>query len=433
MIMCMDDKINNITFNALAQPAIPEPRTIRTGDAMRRELYAWRLTADATGAIAVIVVVGSRARDAVAELNPRARDISTGAVKRATLVFQGQEIDDVLLVCRSAETFEIHAHGGIAVVEQILTALRTVGAIVPDEPAALADVLPGNEEVESPEYSSAPAILREILATLPMVDNPFVLRLLACQHIAGLAGWAGKAQHELSVRPRVQSLWSVQVQAQWLVRKSAYLRHFLQPPRIVLIGPPNAGKSTLLNVLAGRCASITSTVAGTTRDWVDVTIRLTAGAVSLNAVVVDTAGLRTTNDPLEQEAIRRSHQQTQHAEVVVVVLDGTTESIPVLPPPVELSDGSSPAWIYVINKIDQPVRMEFGKLSERGTTVQVSALCGDGIGELHAAIVETLGLGYCAANTPWVWTLRQRRILEALTVAKTLPDAERMLSELCAI
>ncbi|MGC8624874.1 MAG: GTPase [Phycisphaerae bacterium] len=390
------------------------------------------MTASGTGAIAVIAVGGSRAGDAVAELYPQAKHLSTGGVKRATLVFQGQEIDDALIVCRTAINFEIHAHGGVAVVEQILAALRAAGATVSDAPLAHGDWLLDDDVATAQHYSSAPAILREVLETLPTVDNLFTLRLLTCQHTTGLAAWARKSIMQLQTLSQAQALWLVESQAQWIMRRSSYLRHFLQAPRIVLIGEPNAGKSTLLNALAGRSASITSTVAGTTRDWVDVTIRLTADAVSLNAIVVDTAGLRPTNDPLEQEAIRRSHQQTRRADVVVVVLDGSTELIPVLPPTAEPWRGESPAWIYAINKMDRPLRMDPRKVSSRGRAVQVSALCGDGIDELHAAILETLGLGNCTADTPWVWTPRQRRILDALAAAETTRAAEQLFSELSA-
>ena len=267
-------------------------------------VYAGRITAMAAGAIAVIAVVGVAARHSVAELCSRVKNIPVKGISRATLMFQGQAIDDALIVCRDEQHFEIHAHGGTAVVEQILAALQSTGATVRDPfDMILPDQAIGRHQHSSP----APAILNEGLAALPGVNNVYAVRLLAGQHEQGLAAWAARGVKCLKAASDSKPLWRVQTQAQWIMERSCFFRHFLKPPRIALIGQPNAGKSTLLNALAGRPASITSEVAGTTRDWVDVTIRLTAEDISLNAVVVDTAGMRETDDPLEIESILRSH------------------------------------------------------------------------------------------------------------------------------
>lgn len=86
---------------------------------------------------------------------------------------------------------------------------------------------------------------------------------------------------------------------------------------IVILGPPNAGKSSLLNALAGREAAIVSDRAGTTRDVIELHLDLGGYPVTL----VDTAGLRETNDPIEAEGIRRARARADQADLALVLLD----------------------------------------------------------------------------------------------------------------
>lgn len=86
---------------------------------------------------------------------------------------------------------------------------------------------------------------------------------------------------------------------------------------IVILGPPNAGKSSLLNALAGREAAIVSDRAGTTRDVIELHLDLGGYPVTL----VDTAGLRATDDPIEAEGIRRARARADQADLALVLLD----------------------------------------------------------------------------------------------------------------
>src|SRR5207253_1249559 len=119
--------------------------------------------------------------------------------------------------------------------------------------------------------------------------------------------------------------------------------------RAAIIGRPNAGKSSLLNQLLGRDRAIVSPIPGTTRD----TIEETANIRGLPVVFIDTAGLRTARDEIEQEGIRRSRQSLQQAEVILHVVDSSE-------PFTEEGDGNYFAEldgkkrILVLNKADLP-------------------------------------------------------------------------------
>ncbi|HUC10785.1 MAG TPA: tRNA uridine-5-carboxymethylaminomethyl(34) synthesis GTPase MnmE [Stellaceae bacterium] len=112
---------------------------------------------------------------------------------------------------------------------------------------------------------------------------------------------------------------------------------------IAIVGPPNAGKSSLLNRIARREAAITSPIPGTTRDIVEVAIDLAGYPV----ILADTAGLRESNDPIEQEGLRRAHRRAAEAEIRLFVFDART--------PADAAGAAAwpgPDTIVVANKID---------------------------------------------------------------------------------
>ena len=135
-----------------------------------------------------------------------------------------------------------------------------------------------------------------------------------------------------------------------------------------MIGSPNVGKSSLLNALLGKERAIVTDIAGTTRDLIDEEMRLK----DLVVRVTDTAGIRVSDDVIEQEGIRRSHKAASDADVVVLVLDATrSEQEPSI---------THPHLLKVWNKSDLA----------RGGSPAVSAKTGEGIAELKELLYERL-------------------------------------------
>lgn len=110
-----------------------------------------------------------------------------------------------------------------------------------------------------------------------------------------------------------------------------------------IVGPPNAGKSTLLNALAAREVAIVSPLPGTTRDVLEVRLDLDGVPVTL----LDTAGLRETGDPVEAEGVRRARDRAASADLVIELIDATSPSPPPLPPGRE-----APMVLRVASKVD---------------------------------------------------------------------------------
>jgi tRNA modification GTPase len=187
------------------------------------------------------------------------------------------------------------------------------------------------------------------------------------------------------------------------VRQGRALRDGLH---VVIAGRPNAGKSSLLNALAGFDAAIVTEVPGTTRDLLRERIHVDG----LPIHVVDTAGLRDTDDVIEIEGLRRARIEMSHADLVLYVVDATRGFI----------DGelaqlpAGTASVVVWNKSDLAGAKRPPKLEDR-PAIALSALTGDGMPALREQLKAAAGY----QSESGAWSAR-RRHLDALARAQSL-------------
>lgn len=185
------------------------------------------------------------------------------------------------------------------------------------------------------------------------------------------------------------------------------LRSVREGFRIAILGPPNAGKSSLMNRLARREAAIVSPVAGTTRDVVEVRLNLAGYPVW----VADTAGLREASDAIEAEGVRRALARAEEADLRVWVFDstqsGTTGNVSR-----ETSAGAVPREgdLTVLNKADLAGSAS-GKPGFRDEFV-VSAKTGAGFDALEQRLVEIVRERLDADEAPLVTRARHRELVE---------------------
>jgi tRNA modification GTPase len=172
---------------------------------------------------------------------------------------------------------------------------------------------------------------------------------------------------------------------------------------VAIVGPPNAGKSSLLNQLARREAAITSPVAGTTRDVIEVAVDLAGYPV----VLADTAGLRDSADIVEQEGLRRAVARAGSAELRLFVYDAGRQRD---------AEGAAawpgPETLVVANKID--LGGNAGRLPPGA--FGISALTGEGIPALLDALATRIAATYDVA-APLLTRARHREALEAAAAA----------------
>ncbi len=145
---------------------------------------------------------------------------------------------------------------------------------------------------------------------------------------------------------------------------------------IALVGKPNAGKSTLLNSLLGEDRAIVTDVPGTTRDLVEG-ISIWGGQ---KVRLVDTAGLRDSNDPIESEGIKRARKITTEADVVLFIIDSTEKDLTEERQMYDALDTDK--GIVVFNKVDQCAKVKKVPFSNGEVSVEISALTGAGCSEL---------------------------------------------------
>jgi tRNA modification GTPase len=165
---------------------------------------------------------------------------------------------------------------------------------------------------------------------------------------------------------------------------------------VAIAGPPNVGKSTLMNQLARREVAIVSPYAGTTRDVIEIHLDLDGYPVT----VIDTAGIRETDDPVEQEGVRRARARAAEADLVLWLADDEGGRIN--------QSGDAPVW-PVRNKID----LGHVAAGNRGTSreFRISAVRGDGLSDLVDALVGFAEAFFGATEDGLITRERQRRLL----------------------
>lgn len=315
-------------------------------------------------AIAVIRISGPNAASAPALL--RAACPPAGQFSVARLYHDGQVIDQALLLFmkgpRSStgeDVCEIHCHGSRAVIDALVAQLAAGEGFRMAYPGEFTrrGFMNGKMDLSAVEGladlidAETPAQLHQAWAQIdgalrgPVMQWRGELVQIAAQ-LEALIDFADEdlpASVERSLRSSTENL---QVALAGHLNDGGAGELVRDGVVAALIGPVNAGKSTILNCLAGRAAAIVSDEAGTTRDIIQ--IRLDLGGVPAN--IMDTAGLRETSGTIEAEGIRRSLEAAGVADLVIIVLDGSKSDWPATRANIDaLTDRPK---LYILNKAD---------------------------------------------------------------------------------
>ena len=178
---------------------------------------------------------------------------------------------------------------------------------------------------------------------------------------------------------------------------------------VVLAGEPNVGKSSLLNALAGQDLAIVTDIAGTTRDKVSQVIHLNGVPIT----IIDTAGLRDTDDKIEALGIARSWAEIERADVVLHLLDVQHPTSP-LDSKIESHRSAKSVVLSVFNKCDLVGSNTLSPSNNHQESLFVSAKTGDGLAGLRARLL-TLAGWQPSQESPW---LARQRHIDALTSAQ---------------
>jgi tRNA modification GTPase len=399
---------------------------------MGRDTIFALATAPGRAGIAVMRVSGPDAGRAVQALTGKARPPPRTAALAALSDAAGRPVDRGLVLFfegpasfTGEDVAEFHVHGGRAVVEALSAALAALG-LRPAEPGEFT-----RRGVENGKLDLTQA---EAVADLVAADTDAQRRQALRQYDGALAelyeGWRAALIRASAWAEAAIDFSDEELPADTLPRARAEIREILEQIQrhlddsargerlregllLTVIGPPNAGKSSLVNALARRDVAIVAETAGTTRDVIEVRMDLGGYPVTL----ADTAGLRDTAEAVEAEGVRRARARAEAADLVLLLLDAGSDT----PPPEGVR-----ADLTVWNKAD---------LARRPDGLAISVKTGEGLPALVAALTAKVRERLEApGEAPVLTRARHRSGLEdtarALAAALAVPpDRPELLAE----
>ncbi|MDZ5761893.1 tRNA modification GTPase [Candidatus Cyrtobacter comes] len=396
--------------------------------------------------IAIIRVCGPKASN-VARLLGIKRELPV----RQAFIHQIRTIDDtefldnaMVLFFKKPNSFngedilELHLHGSIAVIDGVLDELSKISYIRLAEPGEFAKIAFLNEIID----------LTEAEGMADLIDaETSMQRAAALKQMAGEAGNLCKRWREglVKILSNLEALIDFpeeDLPTSLLLKINEDVGRILEDMdrnlsisklassvaagiRVVISGPPNAGKSSLMNLIAKSDVSIVSDIAGTTRDVVSIRMNLDGFLVNL----YDTAGIRDSEDLIEKEGIKRAKLAIQDADINILVLDICGNDVPYVDIPYE---------IVVLNKLDiAPFKtQQLDILAEKFTdsiVLTTSVKNAHGLDDLLTSLIKIIRDKYqLAVHQPSLSRLRQReKLRECISYLRDFMVSDGCLDILC--
>ena len=347
-------------------------------------------------AIAIVRVSGAEAETVLAALAGKMP--APRMATRALLHDVGQRpIDDAVVLwfpgpasATGEDVAEFHVHGGRAVLAALFAALSSFENVRPAEPGEFTRRAFENGKLDLTEAEGLDDLihadtdrqrrqaLRQLKGVLGDKARDWRAQIIEASALieAGIDfSDEGDVPAQL-IAPALAKIRTLLAEIENVLAAQGQSERLRDGLVVAIAGPPNVGKSTLINQLARRDVAIVSPHAGTTRDVIEVQLDLDGYPVT----VIDTAGIRETSDPIEQEGVRRARARAGEADLVLWLADAAGA-------PIE-HHGAAPVWL-VRNKIDL-VRPDGGAIDGQGRPMaefRISARSGAGLPELIAALV----------------------------------------------
>ncbi len=344
----------------------------------------------------------------------------------------GQAIDEGLIAFMPGpnsytgeDVLEVSLHGGRVVVDKALDCFVSLGARLAE---------PGEFTRRAFEAGKLDLTQAEAIADLIDAESD-AQHAQALQQLGGALGelyegWRAELTETLALleasidfpdeedapetvfKPVSQKLTSIIATLKTALQAGNLTERIRDGFRIAILGAPNAGKSTLLNQLAGREAAIVTDIPGTTRDVVEVRRILGPHLVWIS----DTAGLRETDDLVEAEGVRRAYKAGEAADIRIWLVDGLD---PVYPDQAEIRQHD----LIAVNKSDM-AEIQAADVSRE--TICIAAKHGIGIDQIETALTKRLEAMGQTSTSPVLTRARHRQAIQyALTALEKAQDGLR--------
>ncbi len=372
-------------------------------------------------AIAIVRVSGAQARVALQRLTgtiPKPRMATRALLRDAA----GEGIDDAVVLwfpgpasATGEDVAEFHVHGGRAVLASLFSSLSAIEHLRAAEPGEFTRRAFENGKLDLTEAEGLDDLihadtdrqrrqaLRQLKGMLGDRARDWRADIIEASALieAGIDfSDEGDVPAEL-VAPALAKVKALLGEIRDVLAAQGHAERLRDGLVVAIAGPPNVGKSTLMNQLARREVAIVSPHAGTTRDVIEVQLDLDGYPMT----VIDTAGIRETDDPVEREGVRRARARAAQADLVLWLADADGGEID--------HQGEAPLWL-VRNKIDLgDGRPGNGTARE----FRISAARGDGLSDLIAALVDFAQDFFGTTEGGLITRERQRRLLCDTAVA----------------
>ena len=403
-------------------------------------------TPNSSGGVGIVRISGDNAIEIADKvfraLNHKSLKDSKGYTAHYGKIVDGQtEVDEgIALIFKAPRSYtgedvvELSCHGGLYITKRTLRAVLRAGA----EPAPAGEFTKRaflNGRIDLAEAESVMALIsaqgeQAAAAAYNTLEGKLSEKISAAAHelvsvCAYMAAWVDYPYDEIEEisNERLMSTFNnTKKELNELLQSFENGRAVTQGVDAVIVGRPNVGKSTLMNLLSGYERSIVTDIPGTTRDVIEETVKI--GDIILR--LADTAGIRSTDDRVESIGVSLAHKRLNRAQLVIAVFDGAQElndedkKI--------LNDCKEKTSVAVINKSDltQMADIDYIKAHTKHT-VLISAKSGEGFKELEQILSKILGSADFDPSVAALTTERQRLCCEkALSSIEEAIDALNM-------
>ena len=400
---------------------------------MKTDTIAAIATAMSNSGIGIVRISGDEALDVADRIfrpkkgSRKVSDMETHTIHYGYVTDGDEVIDEVMLLIMKAprsytceDTIEIDCHGGVLVMKKILETVLKYGAR-PAEPGEFTKRAFLNGRIDLSQAESVIDVinaqnelaLKSSVSQLQgaVLEKIEAIRAVVLHELAFIESALDDPEH-VSLEGYPEQLHEIMSDAHSKVKKlldsSDNGKMLKEGINTAIVGKPNAGKSSLLNILVGEERAIVTEIAGTTRDILQEQIQI--GGIGLN--VIDTAGIRDTEDIVEKIGVNKSREYIEKADLIIYVVDSSTELDENDQEIIEAIRNKKA--IVLLNKSDLDAKTDASILQTQlnKPILSISAKNNTGIHELETLIEEMFFSGKLSFNDEvYITNIRQKNAL----------------------
>ena len=400
---------------------------------MKTDTIAAIATAMSNSGIGIVRISGDEALEVADRIvrpkkgSRKVSDMETHTIHYGYVVDGEEVVDEVMLLIMKAprsytceDTIEIDCHGGVLVMKKILETVLKYGAR-PAEPGEFTKRAFLNGRIDLSQAESVIDVINAqnelaLKSSVSQLQGAVLekikdIRAVVLHEIAFIESALDDPEH-VSLDGYPEQLHGIMSDAHAKVKKlldsSDNGKMIKEGINTAIVGKPNAGKSSLLNILVGEERAIVTEIAGTTRDILQEQIQI--GGIGLN--VIDTAGIRDTEDIVEKIGVNKSREYIEKADLIIYVVDSSTELDENDQEIIEAIQDKKA--IVLLNKSDLDTKTDATVLEKRlnKPILSISAKNNTGIHELEKLIEEMFFSGKLSFNDEvYITNIRQKNAL----------------------